>query len=75
MRIVDEIHYLVTKRNFKPCIAMRYDREAYADKDPESDLRVTSTRESRIVSTTSRLRQTIANSLNTCCPRDTRSWK
>jgi VTC domain len=41
MRLVYEIHYLVKERNFKPCIAMRYDREAFADKDPESDLRVT----------------------------------
>jgi SPX domain protein involved in polyphosphate accumulation len=41
MRIVDEIHDLVKRRNFQPCIAMRYDREAFADKDPESDLRVT----------------------------------
>jgi SPX domain protein involved in polyphosphate accumulation len=41
MRIVDEIHYLVKQRKFKPCMAMRYDREAFADKDPESDLRVT----------------------------------
>jgi len=41
MRLVEEIHYLVTVRGFKPCIAMRYDREAYADKDPDSDLRVT----------------------------------
>jgi SPX domain protein involved in polyphosphate accumulation len=41
MRIVDEIHMLVKKRNFQPTVAMRYDRQAYADKDPESDLRVT----------------------------------
>jgi SPX domain protein involved in polyphosphate accumulation len=41
LRIVEEIHELVKKRNFQPCIAMRYDREAFADKDPESDLRVT----------------------------------
>ena len=41
MRIVDEIHMLVKKRNFRPTVAMRYDRQAYADKDPESDLRVT----------------------------------
>jgi hypothetical protein len=41
MRLVDEIHYLVNERHFKPCIAMRYDREAFADKDPDSDLRVT----------------------------------
>jgi VTC domain len=41
MRLVDEIHYLVKQRNFRPCVAMRYDREAFADRDPESDLRVT----------------------------------
>ena len=41
MRIVEEIHKLVKERNFVPCCAMRYDRQAYADRDPESDLRVT----------------------------------
>lgn len=40
-KIVDEVHMLVHKRGFKPCCAMRYDRLAYADRDPESDLRVT----------------------------------
>lgn len=40
-RIVEEVHDLVKKRGFAPCIAMRYDREAYADRDPHSDLRVT----------------------------------
>ena len=40
-RSVFEIHDLVRVRKFKPCLAMRYDREAFADKDPESDLRVT----------------------------------
>jgi VTC domain len=41
MRIVDEVHKLVHEREFRPCIAMRYDRQAFADKDPESDLRIT----------------------------------
>jgi VTC domain len=41
MRIVDEIHHLVNQRQFQPVLAMRYDREAFADRDPESDLRVT----------------------------------
>jgi SPX domain protein involved in polyphosphate accumulation len=41
MRIVDEIRFLVKERQFQPTLAMRYDREAFADKDPESDLRVT----------------------------------
>ena len=40
-RLVEEIHHLVKVRGFRPCCAMRYDREAYADRDPESDLRVT----------------------------------
>lgn len=40
-RLVAEIHQLVKARGFQPCVAMRYDREAYADRDPESDLRVT----------------------------------
>jgi hypothetical protein len=40
-KIVDEVHYLVYKRDFKPCCCMRYDRQAFADKDPESDLRIT----------------------------------
>jgi SPX domain protein involved in polyphosphate accumulation len=41
MRIIEEIHHLVKRRNFAPCIAMRYDRQAFADRDSESDLRVT----------------------------------
>ena len=35
------INDLVIRRGFKPCMAMRYDRRAYAAKDPTSDLRVT----------------------------------
>jgi SPX domain protein involved in polyphosphate accumulation len=41
MRIVEEVHELVLTRGFKPCVAMRYDRQAFADRDAESDLRVT----------------------------------
>ena len=40
-RTVEEVHQLVHERGFKPTMAMRYDRLAYADRDPESDLRVT----------------------------------
>jgi VTC domain len=40
-RLVEEIHHLVKVRGFQPCVAMRYDRDAYLDCDPESDLRVT----------------------------------
>ena len=41
MRIVEEVHDLVKRRRFEPCVAMRYDRQAFADRDPDSDLRVT----------------------------------
>ena len=40
-RLIEEIHSLVKLRHFQPCCAMRYDRHAFADRDPESDLRVT----------------------------------
>ncbi len=40
-KIVEEVHYLVERRGFRPCCSMRYDRQAFADKDPESDLRIT----------------------------------
>ena len=40
-RLIEEIHALVHQRGFKPSCAMRYDRHAFADRDPESDLRVT----------------------------------
>ena len=40
-RLVEEIHMMVNKRGFRPCCAMRYDRHAFADRDPSSDLRVT----------------------------------
>lgn len=40
-RTIQEVHDLVHKRGFRPCCCMRYDRQAFADKDPESDLRIT----------------------------------
>ena len=40
-RTVEEVHKLVRYRGFLPCCCMRYDRMAYADRDPASDLRVT----------------------------------
>lgn len=40
-RLIEEIHHLVKARHFRPCCAMRYDRHAFADSDPASDLRVT----------------------------------
>jgi hypothetical protein len=40
-RTIDEIHDLLNKRHFAPVMVMRYDRRAYAAKDPSSDLRVT----------------------------------
>lgn len=40
-RIVDEVHSLVHNRDFRPCCCMRYDRQAFADADPSSDLRIT----------------------------------
>ena len=40
-RTVEEVHKLVHQRRFQPCCCMRYDRMAYADRDPGSDLRVT----------------------------------
>jgi SPX domain protein involved in polyphosphate accumulation len=38
---IEEVHKLVHQRGFLPCCCMRYDRQAFADKDPESDLRIT----------------------------------
>jgi SPX domain protein involved in polyphosphate accumulation len=40
-RTIVEVHDLVHKRGFQRCCVMRYDRQAFADKDPESDLRIT----------------------------------
>ena len=39
--LVDEVHRLVQERGFLPCCCMRYDRQAFADRDQESDLRIT----------------------------------
>ena len=39
--LVEEVHKLVYERGFQPCCCMRYDRQAFADKDPKSDLRIT----------------------------------
>jgi VTC domain-containing protein len=40
-KIVEEVHRLVHERQFRPVLCMRYDRQAYADRDIESDLRIT----------------------------------
>lgn len=40
-RTVEEVHAMVRERGFVPTCCMRYDRLAYADRDPKSDLRVT----------------------------------
>lgn len=40
-RVIHEAHDMVRRRSFKPVMVMRYDRSAYASRDPESDLRVT----------------------------------
>jgi hypothetical protein len=40
-RTIEEVHRLVYDRHFRRCCCMRYDRQAFADKDPESDLRIT----------------------------------
>jgi hypothetical protein len=40
-RTIDEVSDLVHKRGFQRCCCMRYDRQAFADKNPESDLRIT----------------------------------
>ncbi len=40
-QLVEEVHKLVHERAFRPCCCMRYDRQAFADVAPESDLRIT----------------------------------
>ncbi len=40
-RAVEEVHDLYNRRGFRPCLVMRYDRRAYAARDPKSDLRIT----------------------------------
>jgi SPX domain protein involved in polyphosphate accumulation len=41
LRTVEEVHKLVHENGFQPCVCMRYDRQAFAARDPASDLRVT----------------------------------
>ncbi len=40
-RVVEEARRLVEHDGFQPACCMRYDRYAYTDKNPESDLRIT----------------------------------
>ena len=40
-RVVDEALRLVRDSQFRPSCCMRYERHAYSDKDPDSDLRIT----------------------------------
>jgi len=40
-QLVEEVHKLVHERGFLPCCSMRYDRQAFADVHPQSDLRIT----------------------------------
>ncbi|MEA3209088.1 MAG: hypothetical protein QOE70_2145 [Chthoniobacter sp.] len=40
-RTLDETRQLVQERGFRPCCCLRYERQAFADNDPGSDLRVT----------------------------------
>jgi hypothetical protein len=40
-KVVEEAHGLVHVRGFRPLCCMRYDRQAFADVNPASDLRIT----------------------------------
>jgi VTC domain len=40
-KVIDEVHGLVRGRGFRPHCCMRYDRQAFADVNPASDLRIT----------------------------------
>lgn len=40
-RLVEEVHDLVHRRNFRPVCVMRYDRQAFAGQGADADLRVT----------------------------------
>ncbi len=40
-RMIGEIHSFIQHCNFQPSCAIRYDRHAFMDRDPASDLRVT----------------------------------
>ena len=40
-KVVAEVHSLVQRRGFRPHCCMRFDRQAFADANPGSDLRIT----------------------------------
>lgn len=40
-RVVEEVQGLALRRGFRPVCCMRYDRQAFADANPASDLRIT----------------------------------
>lgn len=40
-KVIIEVHKMVRERGFRPHCCMRYDRQAFADVNPASDLRVT----------------------------------
>jgi hypothetical protein len=40
-RVLAEVRELVRTRGFRPCCCLRYTRQAYADRDLQSDLRIT----------------------------------
>ena len=40
-KVVTEVHRMVHDRGFRPLCCMRYDRQAFADVNPASDLRIT----------------------------------
>ncbi len=40
-RIVDEVHQMVNQAGFRPSCCMRYDRQAFAAREAQSDLRIT----------------------------------
>ena len=40
-KVITEVHTLVHHRGFRPLCCMRYDRQAFADVNPASDLRIT----------------------------------
>ncbi len=40
-RVIEEVQSLVENRGFRPVCCMRYDRQAFADVNPASDLRIT----------------------------------
>ncbi len=40
-KVIVEVHKMVHERGFRPSCCMRYDRQAFADVNPASDLRIT----------------------------------